>query len=33
MVEEFRNRPVDSTHYNYLWVDALYRRVAREDGS
>lgn len=31
MVEEFRNRPLDSDHYTYLWVDALYHRV-REGG-
>jgi transposase-like protein len=29
MVEEFRHRPLDSEHYTYLWVDALYHR-ARE---
>lgn len=31
MVEEFRNRPLDTEHYTYLWVDALYHRV-REGG-
>jgi transposase-like protein len=30
-VEEFRNRPLESDHYTYLWVDALYHRV-REGG-
>ncbi len=30
-VSEFRNRPLDSEHYTYLWVDALYHRV-REGG-
>jgi putative transposase len=31
MVEEFLSRPLDSEHYTYLWVDALYHRV-REGG-
>jgi putative transposase len=31
IVEEFRNRPLDSGPYTYLWIDALYIKV-REGG-
>ena len=31
IVEEFRNRPLDSGPYAYLWIDALYIKV-REGG-
>jgi putative transposase len=31
MVEAFRNRPLDTGPYTYVWVDALVQRV-REDG-